>query len=130
MCAEACPATTVTKLDVLKGTISRGYFFNGVGLQAYAPGQNCTWQLKYRVRKTVTFTFKIYALGYDALDYIRVWQNGKLVTTVTGFGSNVVVTAVGTVFDVNFVTYGKRSPSPISAGFNMTYTGTPLSLPK
>lgn len=123
MGADACPNITVTSLDVLSGNISRGYFFNGVGLQAYAPGQSCTWQIEFSIQKTITFTFGIHALGYDALDYIQVWQNGALVTTLTGFGSNVVVTAIGTVFNLNFVTDGSRSPYPISAGFSMTYSG-------
>jgi hypothetical protein len=128
MCADACPTTTVTSLDVLSGNIWRGYFVNGVGLQAYAPGQNCTWQIEYSTQKTITFTFGIYALGYDALDYIQVWQNGALVATLTGFGWNVVVTAIGTVFNLNFVTDGSRSPYPISAGFYLTYTGTHANL--
>ena len=128
MGADACPTTTVTSLDVLNGYISRGYFFNGVGLQAYAPGQNCTWQIEYSIQRTMTFTFGIYALGYDALDYIQVWQDGALVTTLTGFRSNVVVTATGTVFNLNFVTDGSRSPYPSSAGFSLSYTGMHANL--
>jgi hypothetical protein len=110
--------------DVYNGTIQRGLFFNGVGLQAYAPGQDCRWRLSFGRQVKITFTFAILALGYDDLDFVNVTQtsSGALITKATGIGTNIVVSATGSDFSVRFVTYGGRSPYPISAGFIMRYT--------
>ena len=124
--AAQCSKTTVRSRDVYKGTIQRGLFFNGVGLQAYAPGQDCRWRLSFGRQVKITFTFATVALGYDALDYVNVTQtrSGALIKKVTGIGTNIVVNATGSDFSVRFVTYGGRSPYPISAGFIMHYTAT------
>ena len=116
--------------DVYNGTIQRGLFFNGVGLQAYAPGQDCRWRLSFSRQVKITFTFATLALGYDGLDFVNVTQtsSGALITKATGIGTNIVVSATGSDFSVRFVTYGGRSPYPISAGFIMRYTATGMYL--
>lgn len=70
----------------------------------------------------VTFILEVLALGYDDLDYIKISKGDKVVKKLTGFGKNIVFTAVGKEFDLLFVTFGKRSPYPASAGFILRYT--------
>ena len=129
LCAAQCLNATVQIANVAKGTIQRGFFFNGVGLQAYAPGQNCLWQITFTRQMMITFTFDILALGYDDLDYIEVMKPaGVLVKKLTGFGKNIVVNATGNDFGLRFFTTGSRSPYPLSAGFIMRYITTRASL--
>lgn len=125
--ADPCPAAAVVlPTDAPSGSIQRGYFFNGVGLQVYAPGQSCGWRFPFSRQVTITFNFVVLALApYDDLDYVEVWQNGVLLQTLSRVGSNIQVAATGTDFGVRFYTDSQRSPYPASAGFIMTYTGTP-----
>jgi hypothetical protein len=121
--AAQCPSKPVQFCDKNAGKIQRGLFFNGVGLQTYAAGQNCNWKIKFtRCVMKVTFTFEILALAYDDLDYIKISTGDKVVKKLTGFGKNIVFTAVGKEFDLQFVTFGKRGPYPASAGFILRYS--------
>lgn len=122
--AATCPKGVVN-LRAMKGKIQRGFFVNGVGLQAYAPGQNCAWRLTFKKQVSITFTFDILALAFDDLDSVTITNLAKntRVKKLTRMGKNISVRTTGRDFSVKFVTYGGRSPNPISAGFIMRYNG-------
>jgi hypothetical protein len=105
------------------GTIQRGLFFNGVGLQRYAAGgQICTWKIAVASARRLVLTFDTVALGYDTLDYVTLTDGGnQLIRKLTGFGTNVRLTVIGNTVTVQFVSNGRRSPFPSSAGFIMRY---------
>lgn len=93
-------------------------------MQAYAPGQSCAWRLTFTKQVKITFTFDILALAFDDLDYVTITKpTNVVVKKVTRMGKNIVVTTIGNDFTVKFVTFGGRSPYPISAGFVMRYNG-------
>ena len=120
--AENCPANPVV-LRKPKGTIQKGLFFGGVGLQVYAPGQSCTWEIRVPGAEFITLDFETVALTYDELDYITVLDHKNVVQKkLTGFGKNVKVTVCGDAADIHFHSYGGRSPQPASAGFILNYT--------
>ena len=105
-----------------KGTIQKGLFFGGVGLQVYAPGESCKWKILVRDAKFITLYFEIVALTYDELDYITVGPEDKIVQKkLTGFGKNIKVTVPGNEAHIHFHSYGGRSPQPKSAGFSSRY---------
>jgi hypothetical protein len=110
-----------------KGTIQRGLFFRGVGLQRYAPGQDCSWKIVVGGAKCIHLWFERVALGYDDLDFVTVLVHEN----VTGFGKNILVKVPGDEPTIRFVTYGGRSPYPSSAGFikqKITYVGDKFTL--
>jgi hypothetical protein len=104
------------------GTIQRGLFFGGVGLQAYAPGQNCNWKIMVPGAQSITLKFEEVALAYDDLDYVTVAYNYRVWKTVTGFGKNITLTMPQPEAEIRFITYGGRSPCPDSAGFILHYS--------
>lgn len=105
-----------------RGIIQRGLFFRGVGLQSYAPGQNCSWKIEVRGARCIHLYFERIALGYDALDFVTVLaHNNSIKKQVTGSGKNINVKVAGHEATIRFVTYGSRSPYPSSAGFIMHY---------
>lgn len=104
-----------------KGTIQKGLFFGGVGLQVYAPGQSCRWKILVRGAKFITLYFETVALTYDKLDYITVGHENDVQETLTGFGKNIKLTIRGNEANIHFVSYGGRSPQPESAGFILHY---------
>lgn len=60
--------TTTVLLHECKGEIQRGYFFGGMGMQTYAPGQNCNWKILVPGTKSINAYFEKVALMYDDLD--------------------------------------------------------------
>ena len=118
---EPCPAATVV-LQNSVGTIQRGLFFGGVGLQAYAPGQNCNWKILVPGARSITLTFEEVALGYDDLDFVTVASNYTVWKKVTGFGKNITLTLLEEEADIGFITYDRRSPYPDAAGFILNYS--------
>ena len=119
--AESCPSETVV-MRTAKGTIQRGLFFKGVGLQHYSPGQDCTWKIVVHGAKCIHLNFEKVALGYDDLDFVTVLAHDNVIKKqVTGFGKNIQVKVSGCEATVRFVTYGGRSPYPSSAGFILHY---------
>ena len=104
-----------------KGTIQKGLFFGGVGLQVYAPGQSCKWKILVRGAKSITLYFETVALTYDELDFIKVGHENDVQETLTGFGKNITVTVFGDEANIHFNSYGGKSPQPESAGFILHY---------
>ena len=91
-------------------------------MQAYAPGQKCTWKIYVRGAKSLTLTFDKVALAHDKLDYVTVATNSNgVIRTLTGFGSNIGVKISGNEATISFVTDGSRAPYPDSAGFICRY---------
>lgn len=107
-----------------KGTIKRGLFFRGVGMQPYAPGQVCTWKILVPNAKFIKLTFQKLALGYDDMDFVTVSHDNVLIRKLTGFGSNLTLKVTGNEATITFVTDGARSPAPDSAGFILTYASS------
>ncbi|KAG0602003.1 hypothetical protein M758_11G153900 [Ceratodon purpureus] len=118
----SCPGSAVMLSD-LKGTIQRGQFFNGVGLQRYAAGgQTCTWNIAVPNAISINLYFDTVALGYnDQSDYVTVSDGNSLIQTLTGFGTKISVPVTGNTAVIEFVSDGTRSPTPSSAGFIMRY---------
>ena len=125
--AARCATGIVKHTNSFSGKIQRGLFYNGVGLQAYAPGQRCVWRLTFTRKVKITFRFEILALAFDDLDFVTITKPMNVVVKkLTRMGKNIVVTTTGKDFTVKFVTFGDRSPYPISAGFVMHYKGKQL----
>jgi hypothetical protein len=110
------------ELHASTGTIQRGLFFKGVGLQRYAPGEKCSWKIDVHGAKSIRFIFDKVALGFDALDYVTVSNENVVKKNVTGFGSNIHVAISGHEAFVRFVSFGGRSPVPSAAGFILRYS--------
>lgn len=73
-----------------KGTIQRGLFVGGVGLQRYAPGQNCSRRILVHGAKCIRLCFEKVALGHDDKDYVTVANDHAVIKqTSTGFGENI-----------------------------------------
>jgi hypothetical protein len=105
-----------------KGTIQKGLFFGGVGLQVYGPGQSCRWKILVPGAKFITLYFETVALAYDELDYITVGHDNVVHETLTGSGKNIKLTVSGDEANIPFISYGGRSPQPESAGFILHYS--------
>ena len=113
-----------------KGTIQRGFFFEGVGLQRYAPGQDCKWKIQVDGAQAIKLYFEEVALGWDDLDYVTVaGHDGVVKRKVTRFGKHVKIEVAGDEASIHFVTFGGRSPYPSSAGFILHYEAGKNSRP-
>ncbi|KAJ7564402.1 hypothetical protein O6H91_02G015800 [Diphasiastrum complanatum] len=118
---ESCSSTT--KLQVQEtGTIQEGIFTQGIGLQRYAPAEDCEYIINAKNAHSLILNFTTLQLGFDNLDYIEVYRGNQRIIKITGMQKDYMVVPVqGSSAIVKFTSYKRRSPYPSSTGFQMHY---------
>ena len=130
MLAEPCKSEPVF-LSGPKGKIRKGVFVHGLGLQPYAPGENCKWIIAVPKARSITLHFKALGTGFDDLDHLDVFdQKQQLQFTISADSINGVLSfkVGGSEATITFRSYGGRSPYPMSTGFEIDYVAGTTSL--
>lgn len=119
---EGCaPLTTLT---APRGVIERSvHAFTTIGLQTYAPGENCVWKIMVANAKWISLNFPVIGTGYDTLDHVDVYTGKNvLLKSFSGVNTKGVLKVIGNSAIVKWTSSGLRSPYPAATGFYLNYT--------
>lgn len=114
----------MTTLTAPKGVIERSvHAFTTIGIQTYAPGENCAWKITVAKANWISLNFETIGTGYDTQDHVNVYTgNNVLLKSFSSVDTKGVVNVHGKTAIVKWTSSGLRSPYPAATGFHMTYT--------